>query len=61
MEFEYGFSTDVLGAVIEQVSEQRLGDCLTRSLGSPSQCKMPLSICRNGNASVSRVHFRRTP
>ena len=27
-EFEYGFSIDVLGAVIEKVSEQRLGDYL---------------------------------
>ncbi|MDA9419249.1 penicillin-binding protein [Bradyrhizobium sp. CCBAU 11430] len=34
-EFEYGFSTDVLGAVIEQVSEHRLGDYLTRNLWKP--------------------------
>lgn len=34
-EFEYGFSADVLGAVIEQVSEQRLGGYLTRNLWKP--------------------------
>ena len=34
-EFEYGFSTDVLGAVVEQVSEQRLGDYLATNLWQP--------------------------
>jgi len=34
-EFEYGFSIDVLGAVIEKVSEQRLGDYLAANLWKP--------------------------
>ena len=34
-EFEYGFSIDVLGAVIEMVSEQRLGDYLAANLWKP--------------------------
>ncbi|MFB9263096.1 serine hydrolase domain-containing protein [Bradyrhizobium erythrophlei] len=34
-EFEYGFSTDVLGAVVEQVSEQRLGEYLADKLWGP--------------------------
>ncbi|UWU83377.1 beta-lactamase family protein [Bradyrhizobium yuanmingense] len=33
--FEYGFSTDVLGAVVEQVSEQRLGAYLASNLWKP--------------------------
>ena len=35
-EFEYGFSIDVLGAVVEKVSEQRLGDYLAAMSGSRS-------------------------
>ena len=34
-EFEYGFSIDVLGAVIEKVSEQRLGDYLATNVWQP--------------------------
>jgi CubicO group peptidase (beta-lactamase class C family) len=34
-EFEYGFSIDVLGAVIEKVSEQRLGDYLAANVWQP--------------------------
>ncbi|MGX1410591.1 CubicO group peptidase (beta-lactamase class C family) [Bradyrhizobium elkanii] len=34
-EFEYGFSTDVLGAVVEQVSEQPLGEYLSSNLWKP--------------------------
>ena len=34
-EFEYGFSIDVLGAVIEKVSGQRLGDYLTANVWRP--------------------------
>jgi CubicO group peptidase (beta-lactamase class C family) len=34
-EFEYGFSIDVLGAVIEKVSEQRLGDFLATNVWKP--------------------------
>lgn len=34
-EFEYGFSIDVLGAVIEKVSEQRLGDYLAANVWGP--------------------------
>jgi CubicO group peptidase (beta-lactamase class C family) len=34
-EFEYGFSTDVLGAVIEKVSEQSLGDYLAANVWGP--------------------------
>jgi CubicO group peptidase (beta-lactamase class C family) len=34
-EFEYGFSIDVLGAVIEKVSGQRLGDYLARNVWQP--------------------------
>src|SRR5439155_27261346 len=34
-EFEYGFSIDVLGAVIEKLSEQRLGDYLTANVWQP--------------------------
>jgi CubicO group peptidase (beta-lactamase class C family) len=34
-EFEYGFSIDVLGAVIEKVSEQRLGDYLATHVWQP--------------------------
>src|SRR6267154_661654 len=34
-EFEYGFSIDVLGAVIEKVSEQRLGDYLAANVWKP--------------------------
>src|ERR1044071_8385547 len=33
--FEYGFSIDVLGAVIEKVSEQRLGDYLAGNVWRP--------------------------
>ena len=33
--FEYGYSTDVLGAVIEKVSEQRLGEYLARAVWQP--------------------------
>src|SRR6187549_1556995 len=33
--FEYGFSIDVLGAVVEKVSEQRLGDYLAANLWQP--------------------------
>jgi CubicO group peptidase (beta-lactamase class C family) len=33
--FEYGFSADVLGAVIEKVSEQRLGEYLARNVWQP--------------------------
>src|SRR5246127_5636054 len=32
-EFEYGFSIDVLGAVVEKVSGQRLGQYLARHVG----------------------------
>lgn len=34
-EFEYGFSIDVLGAVIEKVSEQKLGDYLAANIWQP--------------------------
>jgi len=34
-EFEYGFSVDVLGAVIEKVSEQRLGEYLGKNVWQP--------------------------
>ncbi len=34
-EFEYGFSIDVLGAVVEKVSEQRLGDYLATHVWQP--------------------------
>jgi CubicO group peptidase (beta-lactamase class C family) len=34
-EFEYGFSIDVLGAVIEKVTEQRLGDYLAKTVWQP--------------------------
>jgi len=34
-EFEYGFSIDVLGAVIEKVSEQRLGEYLGKNVWQP--------------------------
>src|SRR6476646_8038387 len=34
-EFEYGFSIDVLGAVVEKVSEQRLGDYLAANVWQP--------------------------
>jgi CubicO group peptidase (beta-lactamase class C family) len=34
-EFEYGFSIDVLGAVIEKVSEQRLGEYLSNNVWKP--------------------------
>src|SRR5882757_8201383 len=34
-EFEYGFSIDVLGAVVEKVSGQRLGDYLAANLWTP--------------------------
>jgi CubicO group peptidase (beta-lactamase class C family) len=34
-EFEYGFSIDVLGAVIEKVSEQRLGEYLNANVWQP--------------------------
>ncbi len=33
--FEYGFSIDVLGAVVEKVSEQRLGDYLASHVWQP--------------------------
>jgi CubicO group peptidase (beta-lactamase class C family) len=33
--FEYGFSIDVLGAVVEKVSEQRLGEYLSRNVWQP--------------------------
>ena len=33
--FEYGFSIDVLGAVVEKVSEQRLGEYLARNVWQP--------------------------
>ena len=34
-EFEYGFSIDVLGAVVEKVSEQRLGEYLSKNVWRP--------------------------
>ncbi|MGJ4956079.1 serine hydrolase domain-containing protein [Bradyrhizobium sp. HKCCYLRH2015] len=34
-QFEYGFSIDVLGAVIEKVSEQRLGEYLSANVWKP--------------------------
>ncbi|OAF07365.1 serine hydrolase domain-containing protein [Bradyrhizobium neotropicale] len=34
-EFEYGFSIDVLGAVIEKVSEQKLGEYLAANVWQP--------------------------
>jgi len=34
-EFEYGFSIDVLGAVVERVSEQRLGEYLAKNVWRP--------------------------
>ncbi|WP_425601226.1 serine hydrolase domain-containing protein [Bradyrhizobium ontarionense] len=34
-QFEYGFSIDVLGAVVEKVSEQRLGEYLSNNLWKP--------------------------
>jgi len=34
-EFEYGFSIDVLGAVIEKVTKQRLGDYLAANVWKP--------------------------
>lgn len=34
-EFEYGFSIDVLGAVVEKVSEQRLGEYLSVNVWKP--------------------------
>jgi CubicO group peptidase (beta-lactamase class C family) len=34
-EFEYGFSIDVLGAVVEKVSKQRLGDYLATNVWKP--------------------------
>jgi CubicO group peptidase (beta-lactamase class C family) len=33
--FEYGFSIDVLGAVVEKVSEQRLGEYLAKNVWQP--------------------------
>ncbi len=33
--FEYGFSIDVLGAIVEKVSEQRLGDYLAANVWQP--------------------------
>ena len=33
--FEYGFSIDVLGAVVEKVSEQRLGEYLAGNVWQP--------------------------
>ena len=33
--FEYGFSSDVLGAVIEKVTQKRLGDVLAQTLWQP--------------------------
>jgi CubicO group peptidase (beta-lactamase class C family) len=37
--FEYGFSIDVLGAVVEKVSEQRLGEYLARNVWQPLAMK----------------------
>jgi CubicO group peptidase (beta-lactamase class C family) len=34
-EFEYGFSIDVLGAVVEKVGEQRLGEYLAKNVWHP--------------------------
>ncbi|WP_315786311.1 MULTISPECIES: serine hydrolase domain-containing protein [unclassified Bradyrhizobium] len=34
-QFEYGFSIDVLGAVVEKVSEQRLGEYLSNTVWKP--------------------------
>ncbi|MGJ4892811.1 serine hydrolase domain-containing protein [Bradyrhizobium sp. HKCCYLRH3099] len=34
-QFEYGFSIDVLGAVVEKVSEQRLGEYLSNNVWKP--------------------------
>jgi CubicO group peptidase (beta-lactamase class C family) len=34
-EFEYGFSIDVLGAVVEKVAEQRLGEYLSKNVWQP--------------------------
>ena len=34
-EFEYGFSIDVLGAVVERVSEQQLGEYLAKNVWRP--------------------------
>src|SRR5260370_23884669 len=34
-EFEYGFSIDMLGAVVEKVSEQRLGEYLAKNVWRP--------------------------
>jgi CubicO group peptidase (beta-lactamase class C family) len=34
-EFEYGFSIDVLGAVVEKVSRQRLGEYLSKNVWQP--------------------------
>ncbi|MCA6125784.1 beta-lactamase family protein [Bradyrhizobium sp. WSM 1704] len=34
-EFEYGFSIDVLGAVVEKVAEQRLGEYLAANVWTP--------------------------
>src|SRR5215475_14514306 len=38
-QFEYGFSIDVLGAVVEKVSEQRLGDYLAANVWGPLDMK----------------------
>lgn len=37
--FEYGFSIDVLGALVEKVSEQRLGEYLTSNVWQPLEMR----------------------
>ena len=52
--FEYGFSIDVLGAVIEKVSEQRLGDYLVADVWQPLGMKDADLSPHGGAASSSR-------
>ena len=59
--FEYGFSIDVLGAVVEKVSEQRLGDYLAGNVWQPLGMKDATFQPDGGAASASGPALSQRP
>ncbi len=58
--FEYGFSIDVLGAVVEKVSEQRLGEYLAGNVWQPLGMKDATFHPRRRSVPVLPGHFPMT-
>ena len=58
--WEYGFSTDVLGFIVEAVSGKRLSHFWPSACGGRSGCLTPASCCPPTSAIAMRVRLPRT-